>query len=111
MGTNVLPVLLLTVSKSEQKVYSLPPLGLEPVTFGTQAHLSDHLTKFTPWPSVFCNQFITALPHSNTFFGFQVSEHLPTFEVGSYHCAYYASHSDQSKTSVHPSHHVFPSGI
>jgi hypothetical protein len=43
MGALPLPV----KSKSEQKVDSLPPLGLEPVTFGTQVHLSDRSAKTT----------------------------------------------------------------
>jgi hypothetical protein len=42
MSTQLLVLLPLAVnSKSEWKVGSLPPLGLEPATFGTQAHLSD----------------------------------------------------------------------
>jgi hypothetical protein len=39
MGAHIL-LPLATNSKSEQKVDSLAPLGLEPATFGTQAHLS-----------------------------------------------------------------------
>jgi hypothetical protein len=35
-------------SKSERKVNSLPPLGFEPVIFGTLAHLSDHSAKSHP---------------------------------------------------------------
>jgi hypothetical protein len=35
-------------SKSERKVYSLPPLGFEPVIFGMLAHLSDHSAKSYP---------------------------------------------------------------
>jgi hypothetical protein len=51
MGAHVL--LPLTVnSKLEQKVDSLPLLGLKPVTFSTQAHPSDRLTKSHPYSHI-----------------------------------------------------------
>jgi hypothetical protein len=49
MGAHVLlPLVVNSYSKSEQKVDSLPRLGFEPVTFGTQAHLSDRRAKSHP---------------------------------------------------------------
>jgi hypothetical protein len=44
MGAHILLPLAVN-SKSERKVDSLPRLGLEPLTFGTLAHLSDRSAK------------------------------------------------------------------
>jgi hypothetical protein len=47
MGAHVLLPLAVNI-KSEGKVDSLPLLGLEPGTYGTQAHLSDRSAKSHP---------------------------------------------------------------
>jgi hypothetical protein len=44
MSAHVLQPLIVN-TKSERKVDSLPPLGLEPVIFSTPAHLSDRSAK------------------------------------------------------------------
>jgi hypothetical protein len=51
MSTHVLLPLAVN-SKSERKVDSLPPLGFEPVTFGTLAHFSDRSAKSHPDKSI-----------------------------------------------------------
>jgi hypothetical protein len=54
MGAHVL--LQLTVnSKAERKVDSLPPMGFEPATPGTVAHLSDRSAKYLAHPKCCCS--------------------------------------------------------
>jgi hypothetical protein len=60
MGTNVLLPLAVN-SKSEQKVDSLPLLGLKPMTFGTQGHLSDRSAKSHRHFTV-CDRVVLNLP-------------------------------------------------
>jgi hypothetical protein len=66
MGAHVLlPLVVNSYSKSEQKVDSLPPLGFEPVTFGTQVHLSDPLVGLSGLEHPFGVLKVAGLSHSS----------------------------------------------